>query len=80
MTVPVSTPVDELGVPEFTVAANTETLTVAVVLWPSVPRSPKVSRLSRPMMPWMWNPLAASLTLTPKVSAPPPARSAASGV
>ncbi len=51
--------------------AATFTVTVAVRRWPLSPSRPKVSMLSSPASPWMWNPLSASLAVTAKESMKP---------
>ena len=74
MTAPRTTPLIGSGEPVRTVAVGallngaTVTLTELVLRWPLSPSRPKESMLSRPARPWMWNPLSASLTVTPKLS------------
>ena len=81
-----TTPVPASGAPAVAVALGslltgvTVTVTARALVWPLSPSRPKVSRLSRPPMPWRWNPLSASLTVTVKESVTPVCAEAASGV
>ena len=89
LTLPLTTPVTESGVPTTGVPITgarlagvngaTVTATVLVEESPRLPSRPKESKLINPATPWMAKPLGASLTVTRNESVPP-AATAESGV